>query len=194
VNLYLATATADRINRYGPHTWRGNSVEFVFSGPNVGSALSRDIPTSGTVGAAAFSTEIFSAPAIDFSGTSEGRLPWNAAEVPLRSITYAKIATKFMNAITDSGIPYLPIRTFLNVNFPKVEGDYTDSDKFKWVLSRFGPAAADEIRRRNLMTYYLTTETSVIYASDCHISISAGHSTDNSTARVEDEAVVLDRL
>jgi broad specificity polyphosphatase/5'/3'-nucleotidase SurE len=57
--------------------------------------------------------------------------------MPLHSQVYAEAATIITKRVLDSGPPYLPENTFLNINFPKVDEEncYNVSD-WKYALTR----------------------------------------------------------
>ena len=80
------------------------------------------------------------------------------------------------------------------MNFPSVSGDCTDPAKFKWVLSRINPGIISARDVETCGTDRLPTETSVILAGNCQISVSVGDSTDKTTAPAEKQAVVLQKL
>lgn len=182
------------IDTFAPQIWNGQGPELVVSGPNVGSNLWLAVPFSGTVGVAVYSTHEAGIPAIAFSGASDGNLAFNTSPVPARSTVYAQLATQFTNAVLAAGAPYLPEDVWLNVNFPKVEGDCTDPAKFKWVLSRINPGVFSDKDVETCGSDRLPTENSVINAGGCRISVSVGDSTDKTTAPAEKQAVVLQKL
>ncbi|KAI8963429.1 sure-like protein [Daldinia sp. FL1419] len=193
VNSFPVTSARLGIDTIGPKLWNGLGPELVVSGPNVGSNLFLEVPFSGTVGVAVYSTLKARIPALAFSGASDGRLAFDAA-VPQRSTVYAQLATQLTNAVIDSGKPYLPKNVFLNVNFPKVEGDCTDPSKFKWVLTRINPGIFSERDVETCGTDRLPTESSVVDADGCQIAVSVGDSTDKTTAPAELQAEVLKKL
>ncbi|KAL7624408.1 hypothetical protein AAE478_005972 [Parahypoxylon ruwenzoriense] len=194
VNSFPATSVRYGINTIAPPLWNGKGPELVVTGPNVGSNLFLSVPFSGTVGAAVYASHEEGIPAIAFSGASGGSLAFNTNPVPARSTVYAQLATRLTNAVLDSGAPYLPDDVFLNVNFPKVEGACTDPDNFKWVLSRVNPGLFSEPDAVTCGSDRLPTESSVIDAGGCRISVSVGDASDKTTAPKEKQAVVLKKL
>ncbi|KAI0121514.1 sure-like protein [Hypoxylon sp. NC0597] len=194
VNSFPVTSVRYGIDTIAPPFWNGQAPELVVSGPNVGSNLFLAVPFSGTVGVAVYASHEAGIPALAFSGASDGNLAFDTNPVPARSTVYAQLATQLTNAVLDSGAPYLPPDVFLNVNFPKVEGDCTDPSKFKWVLSRINPGVFSDRDVETCGTDRLPTETSVIDAGGCQISVSVGDSTDKTTAPAEKQAVVLQKL
>ncbi|KAI1655838.1 sure-like protein [Daldinia decipiens] len=193
VNSFPVTSARFGVETFAPQLWNGQAPELVVSGPNVGSNLFLEVPFSGTVGIATYATRDVGIPAIAFSGDSSGRLAFDAP-VETRSIVYAKLATQFTNAVIAAGTPYLPDDVFLNVNFPKAEGDCTDPAKFKWVLSRINPGVFSERDVETCGTDRLPTESSVVGAGGCQISVSVGDSTDKTTAPADKQAIVLQKL
>ncbi|KAI0008450.1 sure-like protein [Xylariaceae sp. FL0662B] len=194
VNSFPVTSVRYGIDTFGPQIWNGGKPDIVVAGPNVGSNLFLAVPFSGTVGVAAYASHDAKIPAIAFSGASDGALAWNTSPVPARSTVYAQLAAKLTDAVLDSGAPYLPEEVWLNVNFPKVEGDCTDPAKFKWVLSRINPGQFSDKDVVTCGSDRLPTETDVINEGGCHISVSVGDSTDKTTAPADKQAVVLKKL
>ncbi|KAI0850125.1 sure-like protein [Daldinia vernicosa] len=193
VNSFPVTSARFGVETFGPQLWDGQAPELVVSGPNVGSNLYLEVQFSGTVGIAVYATHDVGIPAIAFSGASDGRLAFDAP-VETRSIVYAQLATQFTNAVIDSGVPYLPEDVFLNVNFPKVTEECTDPTKFKWVLSRINPGTFSEPDVKTCGITRLPTESSVVGADGCLISVSVGDSKDKTTAPAEKQAVILEKL
>ncbi|KAI1381469.1 sure-like protein [Hypoxylon crocopeplum] len=194
VNSFPVTSVRYGIDTFAPQIWNGQGPELVVSGPNVGSNLFLAVQFSGTVGVAVYSSHEAGIPALAFSGASDGNLAWTTNPVPARSTVYAQLATTLTNAVLDAGAPYLPEDVWLNVNFPEVEGDCTDPANFKWVLSRINPGLFSEPDVDNCGSDRLPTESSVIDAGDCQISVSVGDATDKTTAPAEKQAVVLQKL
>ncbi|KAI0131225.1 sure-like protein [Daldinia grandis] len=193
VNSFPVTSARFGVETFGPQLWEGQAPELVIAGPNVGSNLFYEVKFSGTIGVAVYATHDVGIPAIAFSGASDGRLAFDAPEED-RSTVYAQLATQFTNAVIASGTPYLPDDVFLSVNFPKVSGGCTDPAKFKWVLSRINPGLFSERDVETCGTDRLPTESSVVGAHGCLISVSVGDSTDKTTASAEKQAVILKKL
>lgn len=193
VNSYPATSMRYGIEDFGPQAWGGEAPELAVSGPNVGNNLWLAVPFSGTVGAAVFAVNS-GIPAIAFSGTSEGgNLPWDESPVPRRSRVYAELGAKLTDAVVDSGEPYLPEDTWLNVNFPDVNDDCPDADSFKFVLSRINPGTFSEDDVEHCGGDRLPTETEVVNTDGCYASVSVGD-VDKTTAPADRQAVVLEKL
>lgn len=195
VNSYPATSMRYGINSIGPGVWGGEAPEFAVAGPNVGSNLYLQNHFSGTVGAACYAAGTAGIPAIAFSGLSEGRLAWNSAPVPERSLMYADLAANLTNAIIESGAPYLPDGIFLNVNFPKVEGDCTTASAFSFVMSRIDPRtvfSSDDVDTCGSTA--LPTELTVAESDGCHVAVSVGQCSDKTTADAANQSIVLEKL
>ncbi|KAH7145944.1 survival protein sure-like phosphatase/nucleotidase [Dactylonectria estremocensis] len=194
VNSYPVTAIKYGINTFGPALWDGKAPELAVTGPNVGTNLWVQVPFSGTVGAACYAAHDAGIPAIAFSGASSGNLAWNTSPVPTRSLVYAELATILVNQVIDSGKPYLPADTFLNVNFPKVTGSCTKASDFKWVLTRINPGTFSAPDVEWCGDDRLPTETEVILGGGCHISVSIGDASDKTTVNDDRQATVLAKL
>ena len=182
------------IETFGPQFWNGAAPELAVSGPNVGSNLFLSVPFSGTVGSTVYAVHEAHIPGIAFSGASDGNLAWDTSPPPQRSLVYAQLATQLTNAILASGTPYLPADVWLNVNFPKVEGACTTPTAFKWVLTRINPGLFSAPDTAQCGSTRLPTETDVINAGGCHISVSVGDAADKTTASADKQAVVLQKL
>ncbi|KKY34519.1 putative 5 3nucleotidase [Diaporthe ampelina] len=195
VNSFPATSIRYGINSIGPGRWGGAPPELAVAGPNVGSNVYLQVQFSGTVGAACYAVGEAGIPAIAFSGLTDGTLAWDTAPVPARSLVYADLAANLTNAIIDAGAPYLPPGIFLNVNFPEVTGQCTTADAFKFVMSRINPRtifSAPDVDTCGSTA--LPTDTSVVDAEGCHVSVSVGECSNKSTADAENQKVVLDKL
>lgn len=194
VNSFPVTSMRYGIDTIAPQFWNGQQPELAVAGPNVGSNLYLQVPFSGTVGSSVFASKQRKVPAIAFSGVSSGTLAWNTSPVPQRSLVYARLASKIVDAVIKGGAPYLPEDVFLNVNFPKVEGQCTDASKFKFVLSRInlGWFSAPDVQTCG--STRLPIDMSVVNTSGCYVSISVGDANDKTTAPAEKQAVVLAKL
>lgn len=193
VNSYPVTSIRYGIDTFGPQLWDGEAPELAVTGPNVGTNLWLQLPFSGTVGAACYAAHDAGIPAIAFSGASTGNLAYTEP-APRRSLVYAELATQLTNAVIDSGKPYLPRDVFLNVNFPKVEGDCTKASDFQWVLSRINPAVFSPPDVDWCGSTRLPTETEVALTDGCYISVSIGDATDKTTINDERQDAVLEKL
>ncbi|KAM0235009.1 hypothetical protein ACHAP5_009822, partial [Fusarium lateritium] len=151
-------------------------------------------PFSGTVGAACYAAHDVGIPAIAFSGASGGTTAFNTKPVPQRSLVYAELATSLVKKVIDSGKPYLPKDVYLNVNFPKVEGQCTDASKFKWVLTRINTGLLSERDTEWCGDDRLPTETEIALKGGCYASISVGDASDKTTADAASQKVVLNKL
>ncbi|KAH6611498.1 hypothetical protein Trco_001518 [Trichoderma cornu-damae] len=194
VNSFPVTAMKYGIDTFGPRLWNGSAPDFAVAGPNVGSNVFVQLPFSGTVAAAAFAAHDAGIPSIAFSAASTGRLAFDTSPVPLRSSLYGQLATQLTNRILASGAPYLPPEVFLNVNFPKAEGDCTDASDFEWVLTRVNPGIISPPDVEFCGGNRLPTELSVITHKGCFISVSVADAKDKTTAPNRSQAVVLDKL
>jgi hypothetical protein len=114
--------------------------------------------------------------------------------VPLRSSLYGQLAAQLTSKIISSGAPYLPPDIFLNVNFPKVEGNCVDLSDFKWVLTRINPGYFSPPDVGFCGGERLPTELSVITHGGCLISVSVTNAKDKTTASADNQIVVLDKL
>jgi 5'/3'-nucleotidase SurE len=182
------------LRTFGPQIWGGRSPEIIVSGPNVGYNVWLGIPFSGTVGAAVYGSKEAGIPSIAFSGKSEGTLAWNTSPVPLRSSIYAQLATRITNAVIASGTPYLPEDVWLNVNFPTVEGDCTNIDNYKFVLTRINIGVFSAPDAEHCGSTRLPSEFDVINRSGCYVTISVGDANDKTTAPAEKQAAVINKI
>lgn len=194
VNSYPVTSMRYGIDTFGPQLWDGAAPDLAVTGPNVGTNLWLQVPFSGTVGAACYAAHTAGIPAIAFSGASTGNLAWNTSPVPARSSVYAELATTLVNKIVKSGTPYLPDDVFLNVNFPKVSGSCTKASDFKWVLTRINPGTLSAPDVEWCSSTRLPTETEVILAGGCRISVSIGDASDKTTVNDDRQDTVLAKL
>ena len=194
VNSFPVTSMRYGIDTIGPQFWNGEAPELAVSGPNVGSNLYLAVPFSGTVGAAVYAAKKEKIPAIAFSGASDGTLAWNTSPEPLRSKLYAELATTLTNTVIASGKPYLPEDVFLNVNFPEVGGQCTETSQFKWVLSRINIGLFSAPDTEQCGETRLPTEASVVGTDGCYVSVSVGDANDKTTAPAAKQAVVLKKL
>lgn len=194
VNSYPATSMRYGIDQFGPDLWDGDAPELAVTGPNVGSNVGFiQVEFSGTVGAACYAVDQ-GIPAIAFSGITEDRTGWDTVPVPASSLVYADLANNLTNIILNSGTPYLPDGTFLNVNMAAVSGSCTAASDYKFVLSRINPVtilSVADVQTCGATT--LPTETSVVDAG-CYVSVSVGRCSDKTTAPAADQQTVLDKL
>ncbi|KAF6805946.1 5 3 -nucleotidase family protein [Colletotrichum sojae] len=196
VNSYPVTSMRYGITQFGPEIWDGQGPELAVSGPNVGSNLWLSVLWSGTVGAAVYASKEKKVPAIAFSCASSGVLPWNTEPVPTRSSVYGELAARFVDKIVSGGAPYLPEDVFLNVNFPQVTDDEcNDPEEFKWVLSRINPGifSGPDVGTCGSKDR-LPEENKVVGTRGCYISISVGDARDKTTAPLEKQQPVFERL
>ncbi|KAH8673543.1 survival protein sure-likephosphatase/nucleotidase-like protein [Xylariales sp. PMI_506] len=194
VNSFPVTSVKYGLETVGPRIWDGQFPDLVVSGPNVGGNLWLQLPFSGTVGVAVYAASTAKVPSIAFSGASGGNLPWDTSPVPTRSKVYAQLATNLTNALLASGSPYLPENVWLNVNFPRVEGDCTESRDFTWILSRSSPGYFSERDVKHCGRTRLPTETEVQVRGGCRISVSMGDALATSTAPRDKQEVVLSKI
>lgn len=189
------TAIRYGISDFAPKLWDNAPAELAVTGPNVGSNLDIQVPFSGTVGSAVYAVKQ-GIPAIAFSGLGGSRTAWNA-DTPLFAQVYADLALNLTSKIIDSGAPYLPADTFLNVNFGEVD-DTTcnDASKFSFVLSRINlktpGLSTDDVAQCDRTT--LPREREVVDTDGCWVSVSVGDAGDKTTATADKQAVVLNKL
>lgn len=172
----------------------GSSPDIAVAGPNVGTNLGIVTTVSGTVGAATEAVKE-GIPAIAFSGTSGSQTAWNAPVEPYVTI-YADLSTTLTQALTSSGMPYLPEDVFLNVNFPAVDDRCSKLEDFQFVLSRIYPAipfiTPDDVETCG--SKRLPVERSVVGNEDgCFVSVSVG-SSKKTDVGAKKQAVVLGKL
>jgi 5'/3'-nucleotidase SurE len=148
------------------------------------------VPFSGTVGAATYAAKTAGIPAIAFSGATGNPTAWNVP-TPLHSQIYADLALNVTTTIINSGKPYLPANTFLNVNFPAVSetkgGECTDPKQFKYVFTRINSGLFSAPDANWCGSTRLPQESSVIGRSGCYVTISPADANDKTD--VNDAAV-----
>ncbi|KAF2036785.1 sure-like protein [Setomelanomma holmii] len=191
VNSYPVTSIKNGIDVTAPKLWNGAKPELAVTGPNVGSNIAIQAPFSGTIGAATYAAKTAKIPAIAFSGVTGDPTAWNAP-VPLHSQVYADLALNITQTIVNSGAPYLPDNTFLNVNFPKAEAGGCDSaSKFKYIFTRINTGLLSARDANWCGSTRLPWEADLILfrSSDCYVTISPGDANDKTT--VNDAAVQL---
>ena len=98
--------------------------------------------------------------------------------------------------LLDSGAPYLPNDTWLNVNYPAVSSTSCSSaSEFKFVLSRIYDATIlTPPDVETCGTDRLPTESDVIGTSGCYASISVGEAQNKDDQSADVQQVVLDKL
>jgi 5'/3'-nucleotidase SurE len=183
------TAIKQGIDVTAPKLWNGAKPELALTGPNVGSNVAIQAPFSGTIGAATYAAVTAKIPAIAFSGQSGDPTAWNAP-TPLYSKVYADLALNVTQTIINSGAPYLPANTYLNVNFPKVEDNRcSNPSQFKYILTRINTGLLSSRDANWCGSTRLPWEADVILlrGSSCYVTISPGDATDKTT--VNDVAV-----
>lgn len=174
----------------------GGPPDIAVAGPNVGANLGLTTQVSGTVGAATEASKE-GIPGLAFSGTTGSQTAWNAP-VELYETVYADLSTTVTQAVTNSGKPYLPSNTWLNVNYPAVNSTSCSSTSdFKFVLSRIN-TAVPLITPSDVVTCNnggrLPTETTVVDTAGCYASISVGVATTKLDASESEQATVLSKL
>ncbi|KAI0484195.1 sure-like protein [Xylariaceae sp. FL0804] len=194
VNSFPVTAARYGVETFGPPFWDGDGPDLVLAGPNVGTNLWLQVPFSGTVGVATYAAHDAGVPGIAFSGATENRTAWDTEPVPLASTLYAALAAQLTNTLVASGAPYLPNDTWLNVNFPAVNGNCTTTDAFSWVLTRIYSGALSAPDVDTCGGDRLPTEMAVHNAGGCRVSVSVGDASDKTDADAEAQAVVLQKL
>ena len=198
VNSYPVTAIKTGISTTAPKLWNGKAPELALTGPNVGSNVAIQVPFSGTVGAATYAVKTAKIPAIAFSGQSGDPTAWNQP-TPLYSKIYADLALNITTTIINSGKPYLPDNTWLNVNFPAVSSTKCNNvNQFKYIFTRINTGligSADDI------TICGTTarlpweaDVAVIRGNSCYVSISPGDANDKTTVSADKQQIVYNKL
>lgn len=205
VNSFPATSMRLGLGEIGPGVWgEGQEAELAVTGPNVGSNLVVQVPFSGTVGSACYAAHEAGVPAIAFSGLSNsslgllgGNAAWDANPAPESSAVFAELALNLTTRIIDSGAPYLPADTFLNVNMMAPVGECADPAAYKWVLTRINPStpllSSADVKLCDRDT--LPQETEVVHASSgCFVSVSVGDCSDKTTADADVQQAVVDKI
>lgn len=188
VNSYPVTSIKNGIDVTAPKLWNGAKPELALTGPNVGGNVGPQVPFSGTVGAAAYAAKN-GIPAIAFSGSTGSPTAWNAP-TPLYSKIYADLALNITNTIINSGKPYLPANTWLNVNFPAVDTNKCNNvNQFKFIFTRINTGLFSSRDAQWCGSTRLPWETDVVVfrGSSCYVAISPGDANDKTT--VNDAAV-----
>lgn len=193
VNAPPLTALRFGIKKFGPESrlWQGAGAELAVMGPNVGPNIFHDLGGSGATGAAAHAVTDLRTPTIIFSGGDTTRNRWDVQPAPPSAAVYAELATNFTNAVIESAdwYPfmnsagrYMPLGTFLNVNFPRVDEECPDAASFQWVMSRITPW--NIFQGKDVYTCgsdRLPSEQNVADAEGCYISVSLGNGRDKSS-------------
>lgn len=191
------TSIKNGIDITAPKLWNGAKPELALTGPNVGGNVGPVVPFSGTVGAATYAAKTAKIPAIAFSGESGEPTAWNAP-TPLHSKVYADLALNVTQTIINSGSPFLPEDTYLNVNFPKVEDNRCNSaDKFKYILTRINTGLFSPEDAEWCGSTRLPWEADVILfrGANCYVSISPGDANDKTTTNdVKKQEQIIEKL
>lgn len=183
VNSYPVTSIKYGIDQVAPRLWNGAKPELALTGPNVGSNVAVQVPFSGTVGAAAYAVTQAGIPGIAFSGVSGERTAWNAP-TPFSSRIYADLALNITSTIINSGRPYLPANTYLNVNFPAVsESQCNKLNDFKFIMTRINTGLLSPKDADHCGSTRLPWEADVLYirGNHCYVTISPGDANDKTT-------------
>ncbi|KAL1801600.1 hypothetical protein ACET3X_001942 [Alternaria dauci] len=189
VNSFPVTSIKQGIDVTAPKLWNGAKPELALTGPNVGGNIAVQVPFSGTVGAATYAAKTAQIPAIAFSGQTGDPTGWNVP-TPFHSKIYADLALNVTTTIINSGKPYLPANTYLNVNFPSVsETRCNDPSKFKYIFTRINTGLLSARDANWCGSTRLPWEADVILirGSDCYVTISPGDANDKTT--INDAAV-----
>lgn len=205
VNSFPATSMRLGLSTIGPGVWgAGQEAELAVTGPNVGSNLWAQVPFSGTIGSACYAAHEAGIPAIAFSGLSNsslgllgGNAAWNADPAPESSAVFAELALNLTSRIIESGAPYLPNDTYLNVNMAAAVGECADPAAYKWVLTRINPStpllSSDDVQLCGRDK--LPQETEVVHSSGaCYVSVSVGDCSDKTTAAADVQQAVVDKI
>ncbi|KAF2154243.1 5'/3'-nucleotidase sure family protein [Myriangium duriaei CBS 260.36] len=192
VNSYPATAMAYGIQTLAPKLFNGGKADFAVSGFNVGSNTGLTGIFSGTIGAAGKAASL-GVPSIAFSGTTGDQTAWTAP-TPLYASIYADLAVNLTETVLKSGTPYLPANVYLNVNLGAVSPSAcTKASDFKFVLSRLYTAVASPDDVQTCGSKRLPTESTVMKAAGCYVSVSVANATNKRDA-YSAQAPVLAKL
>ncbi|KAF1945348.1 sure-like protein [Clathrospora elynae] len=187
VNSFPVTSIKFGIDVVAPKLWNGAKPELALTGPNVGGNVAIQVPFSGTVGAAVYAVKTAQIPAIAFSGKTGDPTAWNASTT-LHSRVYADLALNVTTTIINSGKPYLPANTFLNVNFPAVsDTECNNLSEFKYIFTRINIGLLSARDADWCGSTRLPWETDVVNRDGCFVTISPGDANDKTT--VNDAAV-----
>ena len=173
--------------------------DIALSGINVGWNPGPAAFFAGTIAAAVEAAEMGYA-AIAFSGRTGEKTAWNKGPNDYEDI-YSELAIIIVNTLTDNGKapkPYLPPKTWLNVNFSKVSDRCAAAKDFAFVLSRIFRAVPflsdDDVETCNGGDR-LPHEIDVMNEhGDCYVAISLGLTRTKTDASKEQQAVVLEKL
>ncbi|KAF2130222.1 sure-like protein [Dothidotthia symphoricarpi CBS 119687] len=196
VNSYPVTSMKTGIAVTAPKLWNGAAPELALTGPNIGGNVAIQVPFSGTVGAAVEAVKNFKIPAIAFSGQTGERTAWNQA-TPLSSQIYSDLALNISSTIINSGKPYLPDNTWLNVNFPAVSDTRcNNANQFKYILTRINTGLVSERDADWCGSTRLPWETDVaiVRGSSCYVAISPGDANDKTTANAALQQQIIAKL
>ena len=197
VNSFPVTAIKTGIDVTAPKLWNGAKPELALTGPNVGGNLWFQVDFSGTVGAAVYAAKTAKIPAIAFSGQTGDPTAWNAP-TPLYSKIYADLALNITTTIINSGTPYLPENTWLNVNFPAISDKCNETSQFEYIFTRINPGLLSEPDADWCGNTRLPWEGELVRLgrpTGCYVAISPGDVNDKTT--VNDVAVqmqIIDKL
>ncbi|KAF2655210.1 sure-like protein [Lophiostoma macrostomum CBS 122681] len=196
VNSYPVTSIKTGISKTAPALWGGAAPQLALTGPNVGHNMgSRRARKSGTIGAAVYATKIAKIPAIAFAGKSIISAAWDDP-APVSSKVYAELALNVTSTLVASGTPYLPVDTWLSVNFARVTSSKcNNTNEFKYILTRIGSGYHEAPDVKWCGSTRLPTERRVKDSkSGCYVTISIGDANDKSTVDAARQAQVLPKL
>ncbi|KAE8228277.1 hypothetical protein CF326_g6796 [Tilletia indica] len=136
INSYPASAVQVGLEQLAPIAFNGSLPDLVVTGPNEGSNLGLSYLVSGTYGAARYAVQQ-GIPAIAFSAGNDTHRPYTDIKGEYdQARTYARLATEFIERLTEGGKPYLPMNTGLNVNFPSATTRDCSPGTEKFILTR----------------------------------------------------------
>ncbi|KAI5297998.1 hypothetical protein KEM55_003950 [Ascosphaera atra] len=135
-NITYVNSTPVGAIKYGIQHYPNGNPDLAVTGPNTLPNLGITGILSGTENAAAYAAKQ-GIPAIAFSGFSKS-IAWNET-IERQNVVNAEAATNFTSVLIKSGTPYLPSKTFLNVNFPVIGKSCQSSQDIKYVLARTNP-------------------------------------------------------
>ncbi|CAD6948426.1 unnamed protein product [Tilletia caries] len=111
VNSYPVSSVQVGLEQLAPTVFNGSQPDLVVAGPNEGSNLGLSYLVSGTYGAARYAVEQ-GIPAIAFSAGDSTHRPYTVIKgADDQAYVYARLATAFIERLTEGGKPFLPRNT-----------------------------------------------------------------------------------
>ncbi|CAD6902640.1 unnamed protein product [Tilletia controversa] len=203
VNSYPVSSVQVGLEQLAPTVFNGSQPDLVVAGPNEGSNLGLSYLVSGTYGAARYAVEQ-GIPAIAFSAGDSTHRPYTVIKgADDQAYVYARLATAFIERLTEGGKPFLPRNTGLNINFPSAITRDCTPGKEMYILTRLlgtidpDPDACTCGQSHNRAGCKLPVEVDLSKNPDlgCAITISVFEPSQWSPdASATQQAAVLDRL